>query len=214
MTEWQLQKELTVAWAGRGGMSLAGEWFSLLAWEVMLPSWRINDARGHWSEPSIDFLALDRDGHLVAVELKVGLRGITSVMETAMQVTATAVMLARTGTEERIRSALNDLGTGSGDRGTRPPYLIGRDLWSTHQQLHGLDRPCSRLTAGVGRVVAVRDPGPRVAQRIEQYPDPRDESAFAAAVGDPRATRLRRRLAGVMPIQSRELTGAIQFAQV
>ena len=35
-----------------------------------MDDWRVNDASSHWTRPSIDFLFLDRDGCLVAAELK------------------------------------------------------------------------------------------------------------------------------------------------
>ena len=47
LNEWKLQKELTARWAEEG-IDLAGEHLSLVAWEVMLPSWHINDAHGRW----------------------------------------------------------------------------------------------------------------------------------------------------------------------
>ena len=73
MTEWELQELLTPLWMERG-IDLAGEQLVLVAWEVMLPSWKINDPSETWL-PSIDFVALDSDARLVAIELKTSIRG-------------------------------------------------------------------------------------------------------------------------------------------
>lgn len=69
LTEWQLQSLSTQRWV-REGVDLDGERLLLFAWEVMTPSWQINDAQRYWNEPSIDFLCLDEQGRLVAIELK------------------------------------------------------------------------------------------------------------------------------------------------
>jgi len=49
-TEWSLQKRLATDWLSRETVVLHEEPLFLAAWEVMT-SYRINDARRHWSEP-------------------------------------------------------------------------------------------------------------------------------------------------------------------
>ena len=68
MTEWELQIALTRRWAGEGA-NVAGRRHMLVAWEVMAPSYEINDYR-RFGEPAIDFLLVDEDGQLRAVEVK------------------------------------------------------------------------------------------------------------------------------------------------
>ncbi|KJS02787.1 MAG: hypothetical protein VR65_03785 [Desulfobulbaceae bacterium BRH_c16a] len=65
MTEWELQCRLTERWAA-DGLRINGRLHFLAAWEVMSPSWRINDSRRYWSEPSIDFLVADECLNLTA----------------------------------------------------------------------------------------------------------------------------------------------------
>ncbi len=60
--------QLTSAWI-QDGMSIGGRRVFLAAWEVMTPSWRINDSKRHWGEPAIDLLGIAANGDLVAIEL-------------------------------------------------------------------------------------------------------------------------------------------------
>lgn len=104
MTEWLLQESLTRRWLD-SGICLGDEKLLLAAWEVMVPWWGINDAGARWNEPSIDFLAIDGSGRLVAIELKVAVPGRKPAWAVVCQVTHRAVRIARTATPERLERA-------------------------------------------------------------------------------------------------------------
>ena len=102
MTEWQLQERLTSHWATNGIVLPSGDSLQLLAWEVMAPSWQVNDAHGHWGSPALDFLAVDRAGRPVAIELKKKLRGELHTWRAVCQVTELALRLARCASIDRL----------------------------------------------------------------------------------------------------------------
>ena len=119
MKEWQLQKLLTRRWSV-DGITLADEEVAFLAaWEVMTLSWLINDARKKWNEPSIDFLAIDCSGSLVAIELKRSVDGSLPAWRVLCQVTHRAVELANSFSRERLDSAFR--ACASGDHGRVAP---------------------------------------------------------------------------------------------
>src|SRR5688500_9458002 len=92
-TEWRLEDAQTKLWTG-GIQMPDGEVLQLIAWEVMAPSWRINDAHGAWGEPAVDFLAVDESGRPVVIELKRRLTAPVPVWRAVCQVTHGALALA------------------------------------------------------------------------------------------------------------------------
>lgn len=77
----------------------------LVAWEVMAPSWRINDAQKGFGEPAIDFLALDADGGPVAIELKLRVRVPLVTWRATCQLTHMALVLNRSCGEDSFERA-------------------------------------------------------------------------------------------------------------
>ncbi|HEY0007432.1 MAG TPA: hypothetical protein VGB55_01805 [Tepidisphaeraceae bacterium] len=104
MTEWTLQGILTKQWS-ECGLMLEGQRNMLAAWEVMVPSWDINDATIRWNEPSIDFLAVDIQQRFTAIEVKRGVFGIKPVWQVLCQVTHRAVELDKTFTYQNLDRA-------------------------------------------------------------------------------------------------------------
>lgn len=84
-TEHHLQKLLTARWLS-AGIPIGEEVLTLVAWEVMLPSWRINDAHRGFGQPAVDFLGVDSQGGLVAIELKRRIGGEKAALRAACQV--------------------------------------------------------------------------------------------------------------------------------
>lgn len=150
VNEWQLQKALTEHWLA-DGVDVDGRHQFLVAWEVMVPSWRINDARRHWSEPSIDFLTADATGVLTAIELKVAVPGVKPAWRVLCQVTHRAILLRRTFTVEGLNRAY--INSHSGRHG-RVVDSDGVPLVGAHQRFFGLSQPVSLQPAGLRRVVA------------------------------------------------------------
>lgn len=159
LTEWQLQERLTELWS-REGVEIDGERHMLVAWEVMAPSWRINDAHGKFDEPSIDFLAADRSGRLIVIELKRTVRGSRPAWRVLCQVTYRAMRLAQTFSLDGLERAYMEAAGGLHGRVGRQavPSLAER-----HREFFGLNGLNSRPDLGVGgfrRAVAALEFGP------------------------------------------------------
>lgn len=124
-TEWSLQKCLTNDWLAQDLVLLGGEPLFLLAWEVMT-SYRINDSRRHWNEPSIDFLLLDRTGRIVVVELKREVRSPREAWSVLCQVTHRAHALAIGYEQSRLEAAYLDCRSGMDGRTAlaTPPHSL------------------------------------------------------------------------------------------
>lgn len=155
-TEWELQESLTTLWS-RDGVEIGGERHMLVAWEVMAPSWEINDAHGKFDEPSIDFLVIDRSGRLTAIELKRAVSGIKPAWRVLCQVTHRAVMLRREFSRERLEGAY--LACAGGAHGRVGQGDI-ESLAERHRSFFGLDASRELGKGEFGRVVAATAFGP------------------------------------------------------
>jgi hypothetical protein len=114
-TEWSLQKRLTNKWLRDDLVVLDGEPLFLAAWEVMT-SYKVNDARRHWSEPSIDFVFLDATGRMVMVELKREVRTPRDAWSVICQVTHRAHVLAAGYSDSRLEEVYHDCHSGADGR--------------------------------------------------------------------------------------------------
>lgn len=75
MTEWELQNHLTKKWR-KNNFFHNGTEYILVCWELMFPSWDINDKRTKWNEISIDFILYSINlKQFLCVELKNNLKG-------------------------------------------------------------------------------------------------------------------------------------------
>jgi hypothetical protein len=115
--EHQLQTQLTARWID-SGVQIGSESFTLVAWEVMLPSWRVNDAQPGFGQPAIDFLGVDGDGGLMAIELKMRIGGLKATLRAACQVSHTAALIDQTKSRQNVEQA--HLGCFSGNHGRTP----------------------------------------------------------------------------------------------
>ncbi|WP_143340399.1 hypothetical protein [Demequina sp. NBRC 110057] len=101
MTEWDLQADLTRA-ATSAPISVAGMEARITGWEVMAPSWRVNDSRAYWGEPAVDFLGVVEAGRLAAIEIKPASRGRVATAQAAAQALASALALGHSVTREKV----------------------------------------------------------------------------------------------------------------
>lgn len=138
MNEWDLQDWLTTQWSE--GVLLDGERYFLAAWEVMFPSWQINDESKKWNEPSIDFLLLDRQGGLIALELKRMVTAPRDAWSVLCQVTHRAQQMRTSYSYDRLEEAY--AAAFSGDHGraleSRP---ASSSLADAHASFFELERP-------------------------------------------------------------------------
>lgn len=151
MTEWELQSTLTERWASEG-LKINDCLQFLVAWEVMSPSWRINDAKIYWSEPSIDFIFADKHMTLTAVELKRKISGIKPGWLVLSQVTHRVVELLRTISQEKLESAYMACWSGDHGRIQRPKHLPS--LSERHRQFFALSSPIEFMPHEIRRCVA------------------------------------------------------------
>lgn len=156
LTEWELQDRLTRLWL-RDGVEIGGDRQMLVAWEVMTPSWGINDAHGKFDEPSIDFLVVDRSGRLMAVELKRVVPGIRPAWRALCQVTHRAVLLERTFSPDRLEGAYRACATGTHGRVGRGEV---QSLADRHREFFGLGQSLRLGEGGFRRAVAATGFGP------------------------------------------------------
>lgn len=155
LTEWSLQQELTKEWA-ISGTQVDGVHCMLVAWEVMLPSWRINDSRVHWNEPSLDFLLADEAMNLVVVELKREVLGVVPAWRVLAQVTHRSLLVVDTMTEALIEQAWQSCW--SGQHGRLPKQDVG-SFREAHQAFFKLPAETIPFNA-VRRAVAALRFGP------------------------------------------------------
>lgn len=86
MNEWELQHCLTQSWRQSSKIMISGLSCRLLCWELMFPSWKINDNRAKWNECSIDFIFLTEDYRIVCFELKNKIKGKKNLLSAFCQI--------------------------------------------------------------------------------------------------------------------------------
>jgi len=87
MNEWELQHYLTKKWR-KENLYYNGFEYHLVCWELMFPSWEINDKRTKWNEISIDFILYSIElSEFLCVELKNILKGKKNLLSAYCQAT-------------------------------------------------------------------------------------------------------------------------------
>jgi hypothetical protein len=159
VNEWQLQELLTPRWLA-DGIQLGDERLMLVAWEVMLPSWDINDSTKRWNEPAIDFLGLDESGRLAAIELKMVVPGRKPAWAVLCQVTHRAVGLSRSFAPDLLEGAYAACRGGGHGRGVGRENMA-RSLPELAQEFFEHDNPVPIDGRPMRRVVAATEFGPQ-----------------------------------------------------
>lgn len=157
ITEWEIQSKLTARWAADGLMINDSLQF-LVAWEVMFPSWRINDSKKYWSEPSIDFIFADKFFNFTAVELKRKVFGVKPCWHVLSQVTHRAFEIMRSISPENIKRAYSACWSGSHGRIIHPKQL--QSLPEHHQEFFRLNSQVDLPMQEIRRCVAAFEFGP------------------------------------------------------
>jgi hypothetical protein len=153
-TEWEMQEKITHHWITNGA-AINGKKLFLVAWEVMVDSWGINDSKGHWNEPSIDFFFLDQMGQVWLMEMKRYVKSPRDVWEALCQVTHRAVALMKTYSFEKLESAFSAAYSGQHGRVKSSSETIS--LLDSHKAFFNLGNPLSINSIGKNpfrRVVA------------------------------------------------------------
>ncbi len=169
MTEWALQDLLGVAWWTHG-LTLAGEANLLLAREVMPATWEINNNKGSWAHPSIDFVFLDSTGVLTLMEMKRHVRSPRDTLEALCQVYFMADAFIACGFCESTVYTLQDAAQQDGrvSQDYQSPRERVQRFFKHPESSHGMERfvvvsrpLTSHPTGKHRRNHSVRAPSPR-----------------------------------------------------
>lgn len=163
-TEWSLQKRLTNDWLQDDLVVLDGEPLFLAAWEVMT-TYKVNDARRHWSKPSIDFVFLDATGCMVMVELKREVRTPRDSWSVICQVTHRARVLASGYNASRLEGVYLDCHSGADGRRSNPTSVRG--LREAHARAFEQPTIGDLIGLPARRMVMARSFGPKFAQILK-----------------------------------------------
>ncbi|MBL0317560.1 MAG: hypothetical protein IPP69_18090 [Flavobacteriales bacterium] len=104
MNEWQLQDQLTISWIHNPPI-IEGRVFDVVAWELMFPSWKINENKKKWNEVSVDFILFDRDQTFLCLELKNEIKGRRALLSAYCQALSRTHLFEEQYNPERMRSA-------------------------------------------------------------------------------------------------------------
>ena len=87
MNEWELQDHLSTKW--RAGNFIFNDFeYQLVCWELMFPSWLINNNKSKWNEVSIDFILYSTElSQFLCVELKNKISGKQKLLSGYCQAT-------------------------------------------------------------------------------------------------------------------------------
>jgi hypothetical protein len=166
ITEWDLQYLLTTRWAAEG-LRINGSHHCLVAWEVMFPSWRINDSRAYWAEPSIDFLVADESFNLTVVELKRNIAGIKPCWLALSQVTHRAAELLRSITLQKIENAYLSCWSGGHGRLNKTKHV--QPLTEFHREFFRLNSLAGIRLDNVQRCVAALNFAPSWQKVLDEF---------------------------------------------
>lgn len=108
MNEWDLQHTLSTKFRSER-LQFGSVEFELVCWELMFPSWSVNDKFSKWNETSIDFIFYSENKNLfLCVELKNNLKTKKELLSAYCQVTQRAVKFSEQFSIEKITNARNE----------------------------------------------------------------------------------------------------------
>ena len=209
MNEWELQLLLTKQWT-ECGLHLNGRHHLLVAWEVMLPSWLINDAEQHWTEPSLDFLVADDQMRLTVIELKTRVPGIKPAWQALCQVTHRAVQLSKTFSIANLNRAFSACRSGKHGRIAR--CNINESFAEYHHKFFGASGHICDSSLAVGRCVAAVEFGeswPDVLKEFNQLSGALLESRVCDELTSQQARRELERFRGICSDDFSRLAGPV-----
>ena len=105
MHEWDLQHYLTKLWR-KEYLLYNNSKYHLVCWELMFPSWQINDNRGKWNEVSIDFILYSEElAEFLCVELKNHIKGNKDLLSAYRQATQRTIHFTKQYDTEKLKKA-------------------------------------------------------------------------------------------------------------
>jgi hypothetical protein len=107
MTEWEYQDIITARYLTQA-LEVDNREFYLIAWEIMFPSWRMNDKkRGRW-EKSIDFMFFDLNDTFLLLELKAKINTSKQFEKAKHQLESRVPLFISSYSEENLYKIIND----------------------------------------------------------------------------------------------------------
>ena len=108
MNEWDLQKEISKKFR-YNDFCFQNSQFKLVCWELMFPSWRINDKNRKWNETSIDFIFYSEEiNTFLCVELKNNIKSKKKLISAFCQTTDRAIKFLKEYSTSKIEKAYSE----------------------------------------------------------------------------------------------------------
>ena len=105
MNEWDLQEILTDEWIDKK-FNFNSSFYELICWELMFPSWEINNPKVKWDEPSIDFILYSEEkSEFLCVELKNKIKHRRDLLLGFCQVTHRTIQFKKQYNIDKIKNA-------------------------------------------------------------------------------------------------------------
>jgi hypothetical protein len=167
MTEWDLSRMLTKQWV-EDGLVLDGTRNMLVGWEVMLPSWSVNDPAKFGAEPSLDFLVADEHLRLTVIELNRSISGAKPAWQVLCQVTHLASELSRTWSADNLEFAYDACWSGGHDWAVAGA-IKRKSFREHHREFFNLASPIADLVGPIRRCVAAYEFGNQWASILAEF---------------------------------------------
>ena len=107
MNEWELQHYLTKKWR-KENLYYNSIKYRLICWELMFPSWDINDNKTKWNEISTDFIFYSIElSELLCVELKNIIKGKKNLLSAYCQTTHRTIHFTEQYDSKKLNRARN-----------------------------------------------------------------------------------------------------------
>ena len=118
MNEWDLQNSLSKYWRDNA-LLFESEYFKLICWELMFPSWSINDNKRKWNEISIDFIFYAQESKtFICGELKNVIKSRKELLSAYCQTITRSMEFTRQYSCEKMNSAMKEcFSNSSNERG-------------------------------------------------------------------------------------------------
>ena len=108
MNEWDLQNLLSKYWR-KNDLLFQSNYFKLICWELMFPSWSINDNKRKWNETSIDFIFYSQESKtFICGELKNVIRGRKELLSAYCQTIQRSMKFISQYSSKKMNSAMKE----------------------------------------------------------------------------------------------------------
>jgi len=108
MNEWELQEILSSNWRQKN-LEYNSDEFRLICWELMFPSWSINDNKRKWNEISIDFIFYsEKTETFICGELKNKIKGRKNLLSAYCQTVQRSIRFIQQYSPSKMNKAMKE----------------------------------------------------------------------------------------------------------